>query len=273
MNTTLPTDSKERKDYALFRGCLNYFPAALAGVAKTSKLGNDKHNPGQEMHHDRSKSKDHADCVLRHLLDLNDLLAATDRGENISKDALLTEVSSLAWRALALSQELHEKLGYPIAPGAKFYDKKETPENKTVEFNDIFNPDGTIKLPDQFNMPIYGRSATGIPLSAVELYNAGEYAQEKVKEMVETNKKEIFNIVKPNPVTELVQLEKPKKKFTPGDVVKHLNNDVEVVVEGMYYDEHGKAVLFVRDSNNEIFAVDPNSYKSIYVERKTSEGN
>src|ERR1700733_10709749 len=117
---TLPTDSTERKDYALFSGCLRYFPAALAGVAKTSKLGNDKHNPGQEMHHARNKSGDHGDCVLRHLMDVDDLLAAYKRGDkNVSKVQIISEVSSMAWRALALSQELHEKFGSPLAPGAK----------------------------------------------------------------------------------------------------------------------------------------------------------
>ena len=57
-SNTLPTDSNARKDYPLFRGLLRYFPAALGGISKTSKLGNDKHNPGEEMHHARGKSVD-----------------------------------------------------------------------------------------------------------------------------------------------------------------------------------------------------------------------
>jgi len=126
MNTTLPTDSNERKDYALFRGCLRYFPAALAGVAKTSKLGNDKHNLGQEMHHARNKSTDHGDCILRHLMDLEDLRAAMNRGENVTQGDILIEVNSMAWRALALSQELHEQFGSPLAPGAKGDEVKKT---------------------------------------------------------------------------------------------------------------------------------------------------
>lgn len=119
MKTTLPTDSAERKNYPVFRGCVNYFPAALAGIARISKLGNDKHNPGQEMHHARDKSPDHADCVLRHLIDVADLAAALERGENINSQQILDEVSQMAWRALALSQALHEKFGAPLAPGAK----------------------------------------------------------------------------------------------------------------------------------------------------------
>lgn len=118
---TLPTDSAERKGYPLMSGVLRYFPAAIAGVARISKLGNDKHNPGQELHHARGKSTDHGDCIVRHLIDVQDLLGARERGLTTYKDTeeLLTEVSSLAWRALALSQELHEQFGAPLAPGAK----------------------------------------------------------------------------------------------------------------------------------------------------------
>jgi hypothetical protein len=118
--STLPTDSLERKNYPIHRGCLRYFPAALAGVAKTSKLGNDKHNLGEEMHHDRNKSMDHGDCVMRHLMDVEDLLSALQRGDaNTTAQDVLNEVNQMAWRALALSQELHEKFGAPLAPGAK----------------------------------------------------------------------------------------------------------------------------------------------------------
>ncbi len=118
--TTLPTDSNERKEYPLFRGCLRYFPAALAGVSKTSKLGNDKHNLGQEMHHARGKSMDHGDCILRHLTDVADLLAALERGDtSVTQESVLLEANQMAWRVLAFSQELHEKFGAPLAPGAK----------------------------------------------------------------------------------------------------------------------------------------------------------
>lgn len=117
---TLPTDSKERKEYPLFEGCVRYFPAALAGVSKTSKLGNDKHNPGEALHHARGKSMDHGDCIIRHLIDVQDLLVALERGnETIKNEDVLNEVNQMAWRVLAFSQELHEKFGAPLAPGAK----------------------------------------------------------------------------------------------------------------------------------------------------------
>lgn len=117
---TLPIDSKARKNYPLHRGCLRYFPAALAGVAKTSKLGNDKHNPGEEMHHARGKSVDHGDCIIRHLVDVEDLLAAVKRGNTTATpEDVLNEVNQMVWRALAFSQQLHEQFGAPLAPGAK----------------------------------------------------------------------------------------------------------------------------------------------------------
>lgn len=117
---TLPTDSEARKQIPIFSGCVKYFPAAIAGIARISKAGNDKHNPGQELHHDRNKSLDHSDCILRHLMDVADAIAALERGENTNPEMILAEVSSLAWRALAYSQALHEKYdGAPMAPGAK----------------------------------------------------------------------------------------------------------------------------------------------------------
>lgn len=118
---TLPVDSKARKDYPIFRGCLRYFPAAIAGIAKISKLGNDKHNPGEEMHHARNKSADQGDCIIRHLIDVEDLLAAYSRNseDRVTPEEILNEVNQMAWRALAFSQELHEKFGAPLAPAAK----------------------------------------------------------------------------------------------------------------------------------------------------------
>jgi hypothetical protein len=118
--TTLPTDSNERKDVPLLRGCLRYAPAALAGMARISKIGNDKHNPGEEIHHARGKSGDHGDCVVRHLLDIQDLEAQIERNPGLSSEKLLFEVDQFMWRAALYSQMMHEKYGgAPMAPGAK----------------------------------------------------------------------------------------------------------------------------------------------------------
>ena len=123
MNMTLPTDSDARKEVPLYRGLLKYFPAALAGVAVNSKKGNDKHNPGEPMHHARGKSTDHEDCILRHLTDIADIIAEGERtGLSGCTDwpRLLDEVNALTWRALALSQRLHEEFGNaPLAPAAR----------------------------------------------------------------------------------------------------------------------------------------------------------
>lgn len=127
MNITLPTDSAERKNYPILSGCLKYFPAALAGVANVSKRGNDKHNPGQDLHHARAKSMDHGDCVLRHLMDTEDLLISFERNENTATpEQILLEADQMAWRALAYTQMLHEKFGSPMAPGAKNQTEEKT---------------------------------------------------------------------------------------------------------------------------------------------------
>ena len=87
----LPSDPKARKGIPLATGLLDYFPRALCAVAVLSKVGNDQHNPGQPLHWDRSKSTDHADCILRHLI---------DRG-TVDSDGV-AHAAKVAWRALAL---------------------------------------------------------------------------------------------------------------------------------------------------------------------------
>jgi hypothetical protein len=133
MKMTLPTDSAERKDVPVFSGVVKYAPAALAGVARISKAGNDKHNPGEPLHHARGKSMDHADCIVRHAMDVADLEALIERVNNKhltanEAAAVLNEVSQLTWRAMMWSQELHEKYGgAPLAPGARLPAPKTEP--------------------------------------------------------------------------------------------------------------------------------------------------
>lgn len=108
--SSLPSTTAERKAIPLARGVLDYFPAALAEVAKVSKAGNDKHNPGQEMHHARAKSTDHADCLLRHLVDRGRVDVETGQRHS----------AEVAWRALALlQQELEDEGLAPLPRGAK----------------------------------------------------------------------------------------------------------------------------------------------------------
>lgn len=99
MAPRLPTDSDARKHVPLATGVLDYFPDALAEVARLSKIGNDKHNPGQPLHWSRGKSDDHADCIMRHMI---------ERGK-IDTDGVLHD-AKVAWRALAQLQLALEKL-------------------------------------------------------------------------------------------------------------------------------------------------------------------
>jgi hypothetical protein len=89
----LPADPAARKGLPIATGVLDYFPLAIAEVARVSKAGNDQHNPGQPLHWDRTKSLDHADCIPRHLI---------DRG-SVDSDGM-RHSAKLAWRALALLQ-------------------------------------------------------------------------------------------------------------------------------------------------------------------------
>lgn len=83
----------DRKNAPVARGVLDYFPDALLEVANLSRIGNEQHNPGQPMHWAREKSTDHADCIIRHLI---------DRG-TIDTDGV-RHAAKVAWRALALLQ-------------------------------------------------------------------------------------------------------------------------------------------------------------------------
>ena len=95
----LPTDAQERKKIPIVSGVLDYFPLAIAEVAKCSWAGNQQHHPDKELHWDKTKSTDHADCIGRHLIDRGKF--DTDGQRHSAK---------LAWRALALLQlELEEE--------------------------------------------------------------------------------------------------------------------------------------------------------------------
>ena len=87
------SEAERRKAQPLARGCLDYFPDALLAVAALSKIGNDQHNPGEPMHWARKKSTDHADCILRHMV---------DRGKTDIDG--VRHSTKVAWRALAQLQ-------------------------------------------------------------------------------------------------------------------------------------------------------------------------
>jgi hypothetical protein len=89
----LPADPKERKEIPITTGVLDYFPLALAEVARVSLAGNRQHNGDAPLHWDKTKSLDHADCIPRHLI---------DRGSRDTDG--MRHSAKLAWRALALLQ-------------------------------------------------------------------------------------------------------------------------------------------------------------------------
>lgn len=99
----LPTGRQARKNIPLVTGCLDYFSAALAEVAKVSLAGNKQHFTDEPLHWQRGLSADHADAAGRHLV---------ERG-TLDEDGA-RHSAKLAWRALALLQEELEAEG--LAP-------------------------------------------------------------------------------------------------------------------------------------------------------------
>jgi hypothetical protein len=90
----LPSDSRARKQIPIASGFLDYFPLAVAEVARISWVGNEQHNPGQPVKWDRDKSRDEADALMRHFL---------ERG-TMDRDGC-RHTAKVAWRALAMLQK------------------------------------------------------------------------------------------------------------------------------------------------------------------------
>lgn len=99
-------DSSSRKKVPMYSGLIAYFPDACAAVAEHSYRGNEKHNPGEPLHHARGKSTDHTDCIIRHVSNYKGM------------DGDCEEVVALVWRAMALCQEfLERKHGLTLPEG------------------------------------------------------------------------------------------------------------------------------------------------------------
>lgn len=110
---SLPEEQELRNSYPLATGCLDYFPNALAEVARLSYLATKQHHPDQPMHWDRSKSPEHRDKIMRHLVDAGKF---DDKGQRHS--------TMVAWRALAnLQEELERELNLPPSPASRNADK------------------------------------------------------------------------------------------------------------------------------------------------------
>jgi hypothetical protein len=134
VKSILPTDSEARKQIPLYSGVIAYFPLALAAVARVSKRGNDKHNPGQPLHWDRAKSMDQEDCIARHLVDIN-----------LLTDGEYEDAAALAWRALAKLQLLEEvrlgkDVGSPVPVKDPVAPSGGEQEGVFFDFNDAKGP-------------------------------------------------------------------------------------------------------------------------------------
>lgn len=102
--TKLPTTPDERKAVPLARGFFDFFPLAIAAVAKASAMGQGQHSLGADgMSWDRGASGDHADALLRHLM---------ERG-TVDTDGV-HHATKVAWRAMAMLQVELEIAAAPI---------------------------------------------------------------------------------------------------------------------------------------------------------------
>lgn len=181
---SLPTKAADRKATPIATGVLDYFPDAIAEVARVSKAGNDQHNPGQPLHWAKNKSTDHADCIARHLLERGTI--DTDGQRHSAK---------VAWRALALLQvELDqanegpefsdgpEFEGWedraPIIQSLSVYDSNPVPEPKNIVVSFAGNE---VSLVDVLEAVIQGSQPGTFRDTAREL-------QLQMKEIVEANK-------------------------------------------------------------------------------------
>lgn len=93
---TLPIDRDARNALPVWDGCIAYFPDTWAEIAKVSVLGNKQHALGDKLRFDRTVSTDHANKVMRHMLD-------HQAGITYDEDGTM-HLAKAAWRALAALQ-------------------------------------------------------------------------------------------------------------------------------------------------------------------------
>lgn len=93
---SLPDDRDARNALPVWDGCMAYFPDCWAEIAKVSVLGNKQHGLGEKLHFNRDVSTDHANKVMRHMLD-------HAAGKVLDTDGTY-HLAKAAWRALAALQ-------------------------------------------------------------------------------------------------------------------------------------------------------------------------
>ena len=84
---------KQRKETPIFSGVLMYFPDAIKEVAQCSFIANEQHNAGEPMHWAKHKSPNHAESLMRHLMEVG----------TVDTDGI-RHATKVAWRSLALLQ-------------------------------------------------------------------------------------------------------------------------------------------------------------------------
>lgn len=92
----LPTNRDARNALPVWDGCIAYFPDCWAEIAKVSVLGNKQHGLGAKLYFARDISTDHANKVMRHMLD--------DEAGRVFDDDGTYHLAKAAWRALAALQ-------------------------------------------------------------------------------------------------------------------------------------------------------------------------
>ncbi|AFM54630.1 hypothetical protein P12053L_25 [Celeribacter phage P12053L] len=82
----LPEDAAARKNIPVYSGFIKYFPDAIVAISQLSLVGGIQHGQTREtLHWDRSKSTDHKDALMRHLIE--------------------EDWTAVAWRAMAQLQK------------------------------------------------------------------------------------------------------------------------------------------------------------------------
>lgn len=92
---SLPTDRDARNAIPVWDGCVAYFPDTFAEIAKVSVAGNKQYQFGA-LKWNREVSTDHANKVMRHMLD-------HQAGNVIDTDGTF-HLAKAAWRCLAALQ-------------------------------------------------------------------------------------------------------------------------------------------------------------------------
>lgn len=94
---TLPTDRDARNALPVWDGGIAYFPDVWAELAKVSVLGNKQHNLGDKLFWNTHVSTDHANKVIRHMLD--------DAAGNVyDDDGQTMHLAKALWRIGAMLQ-------------------------------------------------------------------------------------------------------------------------------------------------------------------------